>query len=135
MATPMKQAPSQQGKTPSQSQHGAAATPPVSTPFSTSMAGHAALTPHGPRSSPQQFKKSPANSVALMAHPASSGVNFDSPSAVAALGALGMGGLDMNLDGVGALGGLGNLGRSDEDERTRRLQAVIDILSVSFFAE
>lgn len=38
----------------------------------------------------------------------------------------------MNLDGVGGLGGLGNLGRTDEDERVRRLQTVIDILSVSF---
>ncbi|OIW28514.1 hypothetical protein CONLIGDRAFT_681468 [Coniochaeta ligniaria NRRL 30616] len=128
MATPMKQAPSQQGKTPSQSQHGAAATP-VSTPFSTSMAGHAGLTPHGPRSSPQQFKKSPATSITLMGHPGSSAVNFDSPSAAAALGALGMGGLDMGLDGVGALGSLGNLGRNDEDERARRLKTVIDILS------
>jgi hypothetical protein len=45
-----------------------------------------------------------------------------------------MGGLDMNLDGVGALGGLGNLGRNDEDERARRLQTVIDILSVSYSA-
>ncbi|KAB5554996.1 mediator of RNA polymerase II transcription subunit 1-domain-containing protein [Coniochaeta sp. 2T2.1] len=130
MATPMKQAPSQQGKTPSQSQHGAAATPPVSTPFSTSMAGHATgLTPHGPRSSPQQFKKSPANSVTLMGHPGAPAVNFDSPSTAAALGAMGMGALDMNLDGVSALGGLGNLGRNDEDERARRLQTVIDILS------
>jgi hypothetical protein len=41
-----------------------------------------------------------------------------------------MGTLDMNLDGVGALGGLG-MGRNDEDDRARRLQAVIDILSVS----
>lgn len=40
----------------------------------------------------------------------------------------------MNLDGVGALGGLGNLGRNDEDERARRLQTVIDILSVSYSA-
>ncbi|KAJ9164740.1 Mediator of RNA polymerase II transcription subunit 1 [Coniochaeta hoffmannii] len=131
MATPMKQAPSQQGKTPSQSQHGAAATPPVSTPFSTSMAGQTGLTPHGPRSSPQQFKKSPANSITVMGHPGSSAVNFDSPSAAAALGALGMAGLDMNLDGVGGLGGLGSLGRNDGDDRARRLQTVIAILSQS----
>ena len=58
-------------------------------------------------------------------------MNFDSPSAAAALGALGMGGLDMNLDGVGALGGLGDLVKNDGDDRARRLQTVIAILSVS----
>lgn len=68
-----------------------------------------------------------------MGHPGTSAVNFDSPSAAAALGALGMGSLDMHLDSVGALGSLGNLGRNDEDERARRLQNVIDILSVSRF--
>lgn len=66
-----------------------------------------------------------------MGHPGSSAVNFDSPSAAAALGALSMGSLEMNLDGVSTLGSLGNLGRNDEDDRARRLQTVIDILSVS----
>lgn len=151
MATPtaMKHAPSQQGRTPSQS-HGAAATPPVSTPFSTSHA-HAAFSPLGPRSSPQQFKKSPANSATLMGHSASSSgvpggaggggggnsvpVTYDSPAA-AAMGALGIhGGLDLGgLDhvGVSGLGGLGSIGRSDEDEREKRLQTVLTILKASF---
>jgi hypothetical protein len=93
---------------------------------------HTGLTPRGHRSSPQQFKKSPATSVTLMGHPGGSAVNFDSPSTAAALGVLGMGGLDMNLDNVGALSNLGNLARNDEDERARRLQNVIDILSVGY---
>lgn len=67
-----------------------------------------------------------------MGHSGNAPVNFDSPSAAAALGALGIGGgLDLNLDGVsvGGLGGLG-LGRADDDERARRLKGVIDILKV-----
>ncbi|EFX03186.1 hypothetical protein CMQ_3115 [Grosmannia clavigera kw1407] len=150
MATPtaMKHAPSQQGRTPSQS-HGAAATPPVSTPFSTSHA-HAAFSPLGPRSSPQQFKKSPGNSATLMGHSASSTgipggaggggggssvpVTYDSPAA-AAMGALGInGGLDLGaLDhvSVSGLGGLGSIGRSDEEEREKRLQTVLTILKRS----
>jgi len=136
MATPktgaaaMKQVLSQQGKTPSQSQsqQGAAATPPVSTPFS---AAHAAFSPHGPRSSPQQVKKSPATaqSVAAMGHPSNVAFNFDSPSTAAAFNALQIGsGLDLGLQG---LDGLGALGRSTEDERAKRLDAVIETLSVS----
>ncbi|KAF9882043.1 hypothetical protein CkaCkLH20_00079 [Colletotrichum karsti] len=125
MATPtqMKHAASQQGRTPSQL---AAATPPVSTPFSQA---HAAFSPRGPRSSPQQFKKSPATSSTLMGHPANGALNFDSPSAAAAMGALGIsGGLDIGLDhvGVGAFGGLGALG--SEDDKIKRLDAVIEIL-------
>lgn len=62
-------------------------------------------------------------------------VNFDSPSAVAALGAMGMGaGLDLGgLDNVGlaGLGGPGTQIRSIEDERLKRLDAVLEILSVS----
>ncbi|KAJ9156090.1 Mediator of RNA polymerase II transcription subunit 1 [Pleurostoma richardsiae] len=129
MATPtaMKHGPSQQGWTPSQSQqHGAVATPAASTPFA-----HAAFSPHGPRSSPQQVKKSPATSTTLMGHQANSAVNFDSPSAAAAFGALGIGSLDGGLDnvGVGGIGGLGALGvRGDDEERAKRLQGVIDIL-------
>ncbi|KAK0671839.1 mediator of RNA polymerase II transcription subunit 1-domain-containing protein [Cercophora samala] len=118
--TPMKHALSQQGKTPSQSQHGAVATPPVSTPFSAAHAA-SAFSPHahGPRSSPQQVKKSPATT--LGGHPSVPAVNFDSPSAAAALSALNMGSLDSSLSGF--------LGRTSEDERAKRLDAMIDILS------
>lgn len=117
----MKHALSQQGKTPSQSQHGAAATPPVSTPFSVA---HAAFSPHGPRSSPQQVKKSPATATTIAGHPSASAVNFDSPSASAALSALQMGvGMDLGLQGL-------NLGRSTEDDRAKRLDAIIGTLSV-----
>jgi hypothetical protein len=135
MATPntgaaaMKQVLSQQGKTPSQSQsqQGAVATPPVSTPFS---AAHAAFSPHGPRSSPSQVKKSPATaqSGTVVGNHPSVPVNFDSPSTAAAFSALQIGaGLDLGLQG---LDGLGALGRSTDDDRAKRLDAVIDILSV-----
>ncbi|KAL2178106.1 mediator of RNA polymerase II transcription subunit 1-domain-containing protein [Thermothelomyces heterothallicus CBS 202.75] len=110
--------PLSQGKTPSQPQHGAAATPSVSTPFSAT----AAFSPRGPRSSPQQFKKSPA--TATLGRPTGP-VNYDSPSAAAALGALDMSALDMGLQD------LANLGRAAEDERARRLDNVIAILSRS----
>ncbi|KAK4448223.1 mediator of RNA polymerase II transcription subunit 1-domain-containing protein [Podospora aff. communis PSN243] len=134
MATPnagsaaMKQVLSQQGKTPSQSQQGAAATPPVSTPFS---AAHAAFSPHGPRSSPSQVKKSPATaqSGTVVGNHPSVPANFDSPSTAAAFSALQIGvGLDLGLQG---LDGLGALGRSTDDERAKRLDAVIDILSTT----
>ncbi|KAL2152662.1 hypothetical protein VTH82DRAFT_5846 [Thermothelomyces myriococcoides] len=110
--------PLSQGKTPSQPQHGAAATPSVSTPFSAT----AAFSPHGPRSSPQQFKKSPATATLGRS---TGPVNYDSPSAAAALGALDMSALDMGLQD------LANLGRAAEDERARRLDNVIAILSRS----
>jgi len=67
-------------------------------------------------------------------------MNFDSPSAAAALGALGPGmgiGIgDLALDAAGGLvlapGGLGaGTGRGDEDEKRKRLQQVIDILKVN----
>jgi len=134
----MKSGLSQQGRTPSQSQHGLAATPPVSTPFSST--AHAAFSPYGPRSSPQHLKKSPANSATLVGYPTGSGsggagpVNFDSPSAAAAMGALGLtpGFADhlagMDHVGVAGLAGLGSLGVRGEDERLKRLHAVIDIL-------
>ncbi|KAK3307935.1 mediator of RNA polymerase II transcription subunit 1-domain-containing protein [Chaetomium strumarium] len=118
MSTP-KNSLSQQGKTPSQPHHGAAATPQVSTPFSMAQA---ALSPHGPRSSPQQVKKSPAamTSVTMGRSNSSIPVNFESPSAAAALE---MGsGLDVNLRN------LVQLGRANEDERARRLDAVIAVL-------
>ncbi|KAL2146246.1 hypothetical protein VTI28DRAFT_4825 [Corynascus sepedonium] len=110
--------PLSQGKTPSQPQHGAAATPSVSTPFSAT----AAFSPHGPRSSPQQFKKSPA---AAALGRSTGPVNYDSPSAAAALGSLDMSALDMGLQD------LANLGRAAEDERARRLDNVIAILNRS----
>lgn len=118
------------------------ATPPVSTPFSTSN-HHPAFSPHGPRSvvlSPQQVKKSPANSNTVYGYPSggghptnsSFGVGYDSPSAAMALG--GASGLaDLGIDGVAGtgLGGLGSVGgRGDEDERKRKMQQVMEILQV-----
>ncbi|KAK5660143.1 hypothetical protein OQA88_13612 [Cercophora sp. LCS_1] len=125
MATPntnshaMKHALSQQGRTPSQSQ-GAAATPPVSTPFS---AAHAAFSPHGPRSSPQQVKKSPATTGTLAANSQSNAaLNFDSPSTVAAFNALQIGGgLDLGLQGLNALG-------KNENEFAKKLDDVLEKL-------
>lgn len=126
--TPIKHAASQQGRTPSQL---AVATPPVSTPFSNP--AHAAFSPRGPRSSPQQFKKSPAMSTVMAAQSHSAApLNFDSPSTAAAMGALGIGsGLDMGLDnvGVGSLGALGAL--ASEDDKLKRLDAILEILNVS----
>ncbi|KAM0420859.1 hypothetical protein ACHAPT_011389 [Fusarium lateritium] len=125
MATPtaIKHVASQQGRTPSQL---AVATPPVSTPFSNP--AHAVFSPRGPRSSPQQFKKSPAAST-LMAQASNAPLNFDSPSTAAAMGALGIGtGLDIGLDNVGV--GLGALGAlASEDDKLKRLEAIIDGLN------
>ncbi|TLD27253.1 hypothetical protein PspLS_05068 [Pyricularia sp. CBS 133598] len=132
--TPMKHAPSQQGRTPGASaqQYGAVGTPPVSTPFSMTQGPHsAAFSPHGPKSSPSHFKRSPANTNTLMGHTGVGGapVNFDSPSAAAALGALGIGGgLDLGLDNIGA-GGLGDLGRTEDDDRLKKLQEILAMLS------
>ncbi|GAO16344.1 uncharacterized protein UV8b_00298 [Ustilaginoidea virens] len=132
--TPMKHAPSQQGRTPSQF---AAATPPVSTPFSN--AAQAAFSPRGPKSSPQQVKKSPATS-SLLGHSAAMGAfNFDSPSTAAAMGALGMGaGFDIALDNVGVgvgvgVGGLDAIGAAlaNEDDKLKRLDTILKILSAS----
>ncbi|OAQ74844.1 mediator complex, subunit Med1 [Purpureocillium lilacinum] len=122
--TPMKHAPSQQGRTPSQL---AAATPPVSTPFSNP--AHAAFSPRGPKSSPQQVKKSPATS-ALMAQPAMGAFNFDSPSTAAAMGALGMGGaFDIGLDN-GVVPGLEAIGAAlaTEDDKLKRLDTILKII-------
>lgn len=114
MATPqpMKRLPSQQ----------AGATPGASTPFSSQL--HA-FSPHGPRSSPQQFKKSPANG----SNNHGSAVNFDSPSAAAFGAALGIGGYDPGMDNMG-MGQLGGLRRNDDEEREKRLQTMINILKV-----
>lgn len=122
----MRHAPSQQGRTPSQL---AAATPPVSTPFSNP--AHAAFSPRGPRSSPQQVKKSPATST-LLGHQANGALNFDSPSTAAAMGALGIGGsFDIGLDnvGVGGLDGL-NVGFTSEDDKLKRLDYILNLLNV-----
>ncbi|KKA26799.1 hypothetical protein TD95_004353 [Thielaviopsis punctulata] len=119
--TPGKNGISSQGRTPQI----AAATPPVSTPFSHIHAG-ASFSPRAARSSPQNIKKSPAN-VNGLAPPSQSGVfSFDSPSAAAALGNLGMGELGLDHVGVGALG-VNNV--NNEDEKAKRLDAVIDLLS------
>ncbi|TVY68948.1 hypothetical protein LSUE1_G008752 [Lachnellula suecica] len=111
------------------------ATPPVSTPFSSNH--HLAFSPHGPRSvvpSPQQVKKSPANSNTLYGYPSggghpstsSFGVGYDSPSAAMALG--GVPGLaELGLDGMGAVG----MPRADEDERKRKLGVVMEILQAN----
>jgi hypothetical protein len=136
MATPTPTA----GKQPAGSQ--AVATPPVSTPFSTSHLP--AFSPHGPRSvvpSPQQVKKSPANSNTLYGygsagggHPTHSsfgGIGYDSPSAAMALG-VGVG--ELGLDALGPGGSLGATGagaRGDEEERMRKLGMVIDILKTN----
>ncbi|KAI0538613.1 mediator of RNA polymerase II transcription subunit 1-domain-containing protein [Xylaria digitata] len=127
MSTPMRHGPSQQGRTPSQ--HPATApTPQASTPFSTTQAA-AALSPHGPRSSPQQLKKSPATgglpSGIMSSQPGNPPLNFDSPSAAAALGGLG---LDINLDSLSVGGLVGGASRSDEDDRKKRMDAVIAAL-------
>ncbi|CAI4215143.1 unnamed protein product [Parascedosporium putredinis] len=95
--TPGKTAASQQGRTPQ-----VAASPPVSTPFSLSGV-QGVFSPRGPRSSPQQVKRSPATTATLAGHPSTGPLNFDSPSAAAAMGSLGMGNaLDIGLDNVGA---------------------------------
>ncbi|KAI1439185.1 mediator of RNA polymerase II transcription subunit 1-domain-containing protein [Xylaria sp. CBS 124048] len=125
MSTPMRHGLSQQGRTPSQ--HPAAAlTPQASTPFSTSQAP-SALSPHGVRSSPQQFKKSPATgtlgSSISTGQPANPPLNFDSPSAAAALGGLGIS--DINLDHIGVGSLVGSTGRSDEEDRKKRMDAVV----------
>lgn len=125
----------------------AVATPPVSTPFSLSNP-HLAFSPHGPRSgvlSPQQFKKSPANSNTLYGYPSggsggghptasSFGAGYDSPSAALALGGVpGLGDLGLDaMNGAPGLGPLAGTARGDEDERRRRLQQVVDTLKVCY---
>lgn len=126
MATPMRHGPSQQGRTPSQ-MAGAAPTPPVSTPFSNSQTQAAFSPPYGSRTSPHTLKKSPATSHTLKGlSDGAAAVNFDSPSATAALGALGIN--DLGLDNI-SMGGLG-MGRSDEDDRKRRMDSISTMLKV-----
>ncbi|TGO19048.1 hypothetical protein BTUL_0006g00830 [Botrytis tulipae] len=107
---------------------GVAATPPVSTPFSTS---HLAFSPHGPRSvvpSPSQIKKSSPAGTSMSNQAYNMGmVGFDSPSAALALGmgADVVGDLGIDLQGIGVLGG--GPGK-DEDEKRRRLMGCVEIL-------
>ncbi|KAH6609576.1 mediator complex [Trichoderma cornu-damae] len=130
--TPMRHAPSQQGRTPSHQgptpSQMAGATPPISTPFSN--AAQAAFSPRGQRSSPQQVKKSPATST-LMGQSGMGALNFDSPSTAAAMGALGIGGgFDMGLDNVG-VGGLDTIGVAfaTEDDKLKRLENILGLLN------
>ncbi|KAK6856722.1 hypothetical protein PG995_006909 [Apiospora arundinis] len=127
MSTPMRHGPSQQGRTPSQ-MPGAAPTPPVSTPFSASQTQTAFSPPSGSRTSPQHVKKSPATSFTLKQHPPNDGasaMNFDSPSATAALGALGMNNhLDLHLDNLSM--GTMTLSKSDEDDFRKKMDFIIE---------
>ncbi|KAI3397946.1 hypothetical protein diail_10115, partial [Diaporthe ilicicola] len=126
MATPqsMKPAPSQQGKTPQQSYHGATGTPgaSASTPYSNLHA----FSPHGPRSSPQQIKKSPATSGTLLGsnnQPGAAPMNFDSPSAAAFMASF-----DASLVDNMAISSMGMPRPSGDEERQKRLDDVIQIL-------
>lgn len=137
--TPMRHAPSQQGRTPSHQgptpSQIAGATPPISTPFSN--AAQAAFSPRGQRS-PQQVKKSPATST-LMGQSGMGALNFDSPSTAAAMGALGIGGsFDIGLENV-SVGELDTLnvpfaGKDDklkrEDDKLKRLDHILELLNV-----
>ncbi|PTB39034.1 uncharacterized protein TrAFT101_007060 [Trichoderma asperellum] len=136
--TPMRHAPSQQGRTPSHQgptpSQIAGATPPISTPFSN--AAQAAFSPRGQRS-PQQVKKSPATST-LMGQSGMGALNFDSPSTAAAMGALGIGGsFDIGLENV-SVGELDTLnvpfaGKDDklkrEDDKLKRLDHILELLN------
>ncbi|KAL2891829.1 Mediator of RNA polymerase II transcription subunit 1 [Ceratocystis lukuohia] len=122
---------SQQGRTPQI----AAATPPVSTPFSHIHAG-ASFSPMGSRSSPQTIKKSPANMNSSAAPPQNGAFSFDSPSAAMAMNmnSLSMSaGLDLGLDPL-AVGSLGmenaNTNVNSEAEKSKRLRAMIDLLQM-----
>ncbi|KAM0251693.1 hypothetical protein ACHAQJ_008063 [Trichoderma viride] len=128
--TPMRHAPSQQGRTPSHQgptpSQIAGATPPISTPFSNP--AQAAFSPRGQRSSPQQVKKSPATST-LMSQSGMGALNFDSPSTAAAMGALGIGGsFDIGLDNVGGLDTLG-VAYATEDDKLKRLDNILKLLN------
>ncbi|KAK7917262.1 hypothetical protein PG985_010870, partial [Apiospora marii] len=129
MSTPMRHGPSQQGRTPSQ-MPGAAPTPPVSTPFSATQAHTAFSPPSGSRTSPQHVKKSPATSFSLKQQSSNDGasaMNFDSPSATAALGALGMHNpLELNLDNLN-MGNM-NLGKSEEEAYKRKMDFIIETI-------
>lgn len=125
MSTPMRHGPSQQGRTPSQHP---AATPQASTPFSNPQTA-AAFSPHGPKSSPQQFKKSPATGN-MASTAGGAAANFDSPSAAAAYNTLGMSINDLNLDNISVGGLVAPPGRTDEEDRKKRMEAVVAALWV-----
>lgn len=61
-------------------------------------------------------------------HPSNAPVNFDSPSAAAALGALGIN--DLGLDNISISGMVTNSGRGSEEEFRKKLDDVIDMLWV-----
>lgn len=130
-----------------QSLAGMVSSPPVSTPFS----HPPTFSPHGPRSvgpSPQQLKKSPANSNTLYGIPTSIGganhptnssfgmAGYDSPSAAMALGA-GIGLTELGLDNITVeAAGLGTSVLGDlaavriEEDKKRRQEATATILAV-----
>lgn len=120
--TPNKHPASQQGRTPSQF---TGATPPVSTPFSN--AAQAAFSPRGPRSSPQQVKKSPATSMLLGQLP-NSALSFDSPSTATALGLVVPTDMSTVNDPVDELRDMRPIVR--EDDKLRRLETILEILNV-----
>lgn len=62
-----------------------------------------------------------------MGPPSNPAIVFDSPSASAAFGALP---LDLGLDPANIAAIVGNLGKSSEDERAKRLDEVVAIISV-----
>lgn len=61
---------------------------------------------------------------------ASSTANFDSPSAAAAYNTLGMAINDLNLDNISVGGLVAAAGRTDEEDRKKRMEAVIAALWV-----
>lgn len=63
-----------------------------------------------------------------MGQSANAPVTFNSPSAAAALGALGIN--DLNLDNLSMGGLVGGSGRGSEEEFRKKLDDVIDILWV-----
>ncbi|KAI6781679.1 uncharacterized protein J7T54_003945 [Emericellopsis cladophorae] len=118
---------SQQARTPSQVPGAtpsqlAGATPPVSTPFSNS--AHAAFSPRGGpnKTSPQQFKKSPAVSLlGQLPH----NLAFDSPSTAAALG---LGG-PANMPTHEAMEGFQDMRSiTRDDDKLNRLEAILEVL-------
>lgn len=125
MSTPTPKHPaSQQGRTPSQL---TGATPPVSTPFSNA-AAQAAFSPRGPRSSPQQFKKSPATS--MLGQLPNGALSFDSPSTAAALGLAGPTDMHPDNDPVDEFRDMRPITR--DDDKLKRLETILEILDVSF---
>ncbi|RKF58229.1 hypothetical protein OnM2_069030 [Erysiphe neolycopersici] len=108
----------------------AVATPPASTPFSSSNhLPYLAFSPYGPQSvvpSPQQVKKSPATSQMMLNNGTTGSFsgNYDSPSAAMALGSI-SGLSELGLD---ALSGVANPRRDDEEERKRKMDLVSEIL-------